>query len=119
VRVPDAIRHPSAGAGAACRGGLQNARVCTLRHRVVSLFYAAAGRTPRERLVPRQEFVQGLGMAVIDLKGKIALVTGSARRVGKAIALELARQGMNLVVHHSASDREADETAVAIRALGV
>src|SRR6185436_7995547 len=58
-------------------------------------------------------------MAVIELKGKVALVTGSARRVGKAIALELARQGMNLIVHHSASDREAAETADAIRALGV
>jgi NAD(P)-dependent dehydrogenase (short-subunit alcohol dehydrogenase family) len=58
-------------------------------------------------------------MAVIELKGKIALVTGSARRVGKAIALELARQGMHQVVHHKASDQEADETAAEIRALGV
>jgi NAD(P)-dependent dehydrogenase (short-subunit alcohol dehydrogenase family) len=58
-------------------------------------------------------------MAAVELKGKVALVTGSARRVGKAIALELARQGMNLVVHHSASDREADETAAEIRSLGV
>jgi NAD(P)-dependent dehydrogenase (short-subunit alcohol dehydrogenase family) len=53
----------------------------------------------------------------IELKGKVALVTGSARRVGKAIALELARQGVNLIVHHSASDSEAEETASAARAL--
>ncbi len=58
-------------------------------------------------------------MAVIELKGKVALVTGSARRVGKAIALELARQGMHQVIHHSASDQEAEETANEVRALGV
>ncbi len=58
-------------------------------------------------------------MAVLDLKGKVALVTGSARRVGQAIARELARQGMIQVIHHAHSDREADETAEMIRALGV
>src|SRR5437763_1851671 len=53
------------------------------------------------------------------LTGKIALVTGSARRVGKSIALELARQGMDLVVHHSgASTAEGEETAREIRSLG-
>ena len=30
-------------------------------------------------------------MAVIDLKGKVALITGSARRVGQTIALTLAK----------------------------
>ncbi|MEP7285477.1 MAG: SDR family oxidoreductase [Chloroflexota bacterium] len=58
-------------------------------------------------------------MTTIDLKGKIALVTGSARRVGKAIALELARQGMHQIIHHRQSDREAEETAEEVRALGV
>ncbi len=58
-------------------------------------------------------------MAVIELAGKVALVTGSARRVGKAIALELARQGMRQIVHHSSSDQEAAETAAEIKALGV
>nr|AIA16914.1 short chain dehydrogenase [uncultured bacterium] len=58
-------------------------------------------------------------MATIDLKGKVALVTGSARRVGKVIALELARQGMHQVVHHRNSDQEAEETAAEIRAMGV
>lgn len=56
---------------------------------------------------------------MIDLRGKVALVTGSARRVGKAIALELAAQGMNLVIHHRNSDAEATATAEAVRALGV
>lgn len=55
----------------------------------------------------------------VDLKGKVALVTGSARRVGRVIALELAAQGMNLVVHHGHSDTDAEQTAAEIRALGV
>src|SRR5258706_755659 len=57
-------------------------------------------------------------MAVIDLKGKIALVTGSARRVGKGIALALAHQGMDLVIHHHGSDHEAGETATEILKMG-
>jgi pteridine reductase len=61
----------------------------------------------------------GEKMATIELKGKVALVTGSARRVGRAIALELARQGMNQIVHHAHSDHDAEETASAVRALGV
>ncbi len=58
-------------------------------------------------------------MPAIELKGKVALVTGSARRVGKAIALELARQGMHQVIHHHDSDDEAQKTAEEVRALGV
>jgi pteridine reductase len=58
-------------------------------------------------------------MTAIDLKGQVALVTGSARRVGKAIALELARHGVHQVIHHSNSDQEAESTASEIRALGV
>src|SRR5579859_3032409 len=58
-------------------------------------------------------------MTTIDLKGKVALVTGSARRVGKAIALELARCGMHQVIHHNHSNAEAQTTAREISALGV
>ena len=42
----------------------------------------------------------------IDLTNKVALVTGSAHRVGKAIALELARSGVHIMVHHF---RSADD----------
>lgn len=48
----------------------------------------------------------------------VALVTGSARRVGRAIALELARQGYDLIVHYRQSGREAKATAAEIEALG-
>nr|AIA18854.1 Enoyl-(Acyl carrier protein) reductase [uncultured bacterium] len=58
-------------------------------------------------------------MAAIKLSGKVALVTGSARRVGKAIALELARHGMGQIIHHSNSDQEAKATAAEVQALGV
>ncbi len=56
---------------------------------------------------------------LLNLQEKVVFVTGSARRVGKAIALEFARQGANLVIHHSHSDGEAAKTADEIRALGV
>ena len=54
-----------------------------------------------------------------ELKEKVVFVTGSARRVGKMIALEFARQSANLIIHHSNSDDAAAETAEDIRALGV
>jgi NAD(P)-dependent dehydrogenase (short-subunit alcohol dehydrogenase family) len=55
----------------------------------------------------------------LSLKNKVVLVTGSARRVGRAIALEFARQGANLVIHHSASPQEAESAAAEARELGV
>ena len=39
-----------------------------------------------------------------DLRDKIALVTGSAHRVGRAIALELAKHGVHILVHYHRSD---------------
>jgi NAD(P)-dependent dehydrogenase (short-subunit alcohol dehydrogenase family) len=54
----------------------------------------------------------------MDLQGKTILVTGAARRLGRAIALELAGAGVCLLVHYSASESEAGETCEAIRTLG-
>ena len=48
-----------------------------------------------------------------------ALVTGAARRLGRAMALELARAGHDVAVHYSGSMAEAEATAQNIRALGV
>ncbi len=53
-----------------------------------------------------------------DGKPRIALVTGAARRIGKAIALDLARHGWDVGVHHAASTSDADEVVAEIRAMG-
>lgn len=54
----------------------------------------------------------------VDLKGKVAVVTGAAHRVGKAIALELARRhAMHIVVHYNST--HPDDALREIRALGV
>lgn len=55
----------------------------------------------------------------MKLKGKRALVTGGAVRIGKAIALELAAQGCHILLHYGRSKAEALKTAKAIRARGV
>jgi len=49
----------------------------------------------------------------------VALVTGGAKRVGRAIALELARAGCDVVVTYRSSDQEASEVIDEIRGLGV
>lgn len=56
-----------------------------------------------------------------DFAGKVVFVTGSARRVGRAIALEFARQGANLVIHYASpgSAGDAQTAAEEARALGV
>jgi NAD(P)-dependent dehydrogenase (short-subunit alcohol dehydrogenase family) len=47
-----------------------------------------------------------------------ALVTGSARRIGRQIALDLAGDGWDVAVHCNASRPEAEEAAAEIRAMG-
>ncbi|MDX1450416.1 MAG: SDR family oxidoreductase [Acidimicrobiia bacterium] len=54
----------------------------------------------------------------MDLTGKTALVTGGAKRLGKAIVLGLADAGCDLVLHFNTSSTEAEETAEQARALG-
>lgn len=55
----------------------------------------------------------------MDITGKNALVTGGAHRVGKGIAMMLARAGANVVVHYHSSADAADETVREIERLGV
>lgn len=52
------------------------------------------------------------------LTHKTALVTGSSRGIGRAIALELARQGADVVVHYLRKKTAAEEVAAAIETLG-
>lgn len=53
-----------------------------------------------------------------ELTGRIALVTGAAVRVGRAIARELAEAGADVVVHCHSHRDEAEEVAAEIAALG-
>lgn len=56
----------------------------------------------------------------IDLSDQFALVTGSAHRVGKAIALELARAGVNILVHyHTTDEATVRDTVQDIKSYGV
>ena len=55
----------------------------------------------------------------MDPKGKVAFVTASARRIGKAITLALAQAGANMVINYRTSAEEAEATATEARALGV
>jgi len=54
-----------------------------------------------------------------SLRGRTALVTGAARRLGRAIAEALAREGADILVHYGHSAGEAEQTAAGLRALGV
>ena len=53
------------------------------------------------------------------LTGKNILITGAARRIGRELALAVARAGANVVLHHAHSNEDAEKTAREIRALGV
>lgn len=47
----------------------------------------------------------------MDINGKVALITGSAKRIGKEIALELARRGARIGVHYKSSASDARKVA--------
>ncbi len=53
-----------------------------------------------------------------DLAGRVALVTGAARRMGRALALALAESGADVIVHYHRSRDEAEAVVREIEALG-
>jgi pteridine reductase len=55
----------------------------------------------------------------VSLSGKVALITGAAKRIGGAIALALAQNGVRVVVHYNRSEKEASALCAAIEGLGV
>jgi NAD(P)-dependent dehydrogenase (short-subunit alcohol dehydrogenase family) len=55
----------------------------------------------------------------VSIKGKTALITGAAKRIGRATALALADDGVNVIVHYSSSSSEADKLAAEIKERGV
>lgn len=53
------------------------------------------------------------------LKGKTAIITGSGRGIGKAIAMKLASYGANIVINDIPQSTDADATCEEIKAMGV
>lgn len=55
---------------------------------------------------------------MFNLKGKVALITGGSRGIGRAIALRLAKNGADVVVNYVRHRRDAQETVEAIEQMG-
>lgn len=54
----------------------------------------------------------------MDFKGKVAVITGGTRGIGKAIALEMVRNGVNVVLNYTNNDIEAEKTLSEIKEKG-
>ncbi|RED96590.1 SDR family NAD(P)-dependent oxidoreductase [Marinoscillum furvescens] len=54
----------------------------------------------------------------MKFKGKVAVVTGGARDIGKAICVKLAKEGAKVVVNYHNSEKDSEDTLAAIKAVG-
>ena len=54
----------------------------------------------------------------MSLEGRVALVTGGGRGIGRAIALGLAEDGANVAINYRRDEKAARDTAAAVAALG-
>src|SRR5512143_2239930 len=57
-------------------------------------------------------------MTTLSLAGKTVLVTGAARRIGRALALACARSGASIVIHYGRSEISAQQLQAEISGIG-
>ncbi|MDD7794034.1 elongation factor P 5-aminopentanone reductase [Clostridium sp. 'White wine YQ'] len=53
-----------------------------------------------------------------NLKGKVAIVTGASKGIGKSIAISLAEKGANIIINYNSDEKGAIDTQEKIKALG-
>ena len=58
-------------------------------------------------------------MKNLEFKGKVALVTGASRGIGRAIAIELAKNGANIAINYNSNFKSAKETQKLVNKTGV
>ena len=51
----------------------------------------------------------------MELKKQNVLITGSANRIGKEIAIHLSKLGLNIAIHYNSSKKEAEKTLAEIK----
>jgi NAD(P)-dependent dehydrogenase (short-subunit alcohol dehydrogenase family) len=69
--------------------------------------------------MPEAKTTESIAMSDRPLAGKTALVTGAAKRIGRAIALQFAASGANVAITYRGSQPEAEATVRDLAALGV
>jgi hypothetical protein len=74
---------------------------------------------PRERAQSTKMYNRGMTVSPQPLKGKVALITGGAKRLGRASALALAEAGADVAITFEHSQREARQTVVDLGSFGV
>src|SRR5262249_37167105 len=55
---------------------------------------------------------------LMDISGKVALITGSSKRIGRETAVELARRGARIAIHYRSDERGANETLRLVQEAG-
>ncbi|KAI1768919.1 hypothetical protein GGR53DRAFT_476343 [Hypoxylon sp. FL1150] len=76
----------------------------------------AAPSKPYEPAPPKNTFTNQSTMA--SLNGKVAIITGASKGIGRASAIALARLGANVVINYSSDEQAAQEALAAVKKLG-